>query len=214
MKRTFVKIVLMTVVCLLTAGVAMGARKHSNLNMNVGKMSDKKIQKWVDKKGWSHGFTAMPWNKTDMREFATQYAKNRELWDSVFEWMASHDLAKMPAGRYEIAGDRCFINVQDAQTKPASQSKIESHLKYIDLQYVVTGTERFGVASAEIATVSEPLRGDNIYYTAPAEKMIYGDSDPSIFFLFFPKNFHQPLLQAGRAGDVRKVVAKIEYVRD
>ncbi len=41
----------MTVVCLLTAGVAMGARKHSNLNMNVAKMSDKKIQKWVDKKG-------------------------------------------------------------------------------------------------------------------------------------------------------------------
>ena len=196
---------LMTLLCCaLTANVAMGARK----------MTEKKAQKWVNKKEWANGFKAVPYAGTDMVEFATQYAKDPQMWNGVFKFFATHDLAKMDPGKYPIDGDRCFINVQDAQTKPASQCKIEGHTRYIDLQYVVVGTERFGMVASEDATVSEPLRGDNTFYTAPADKMKYADSNPGIFFLFFPKNYHQALVQPDVPGNVRKVVAKIEYARD
>lgn len=199
----FKTVVLTTVTCLLSTGLTFGA-----------KMNAKKAEKWVNKKEWANGFKAVPYEGTDCLEFAKQYAKNKALWDQAFEWLASHDLATMPAGKYPIDGDRCFINVQDARTKDPSQCKIEGHRKYIDLQYIVVGTERFGLVNPVDATVSEPYKGDNTFYTAPTDKIKYVDSNPQIFFLFFPKNYHQALVKAGEPASIRKVVAKIEYLAD
>lgn len=170
-------------------------------------------RQWVEHKEWTNGLKAMPHPSTDVREFALQYHKNSELWDKTFHWLATHDLQNLPPGKYEVDGTRSFISIQDAQTQDASKRKIESHRRYIDLQYVVKGVERFGLTSAvdsEPITDYEPDK-DNQFHQA--KRIKYVESTPECFFLFFPHNYHQPLVKAGRkAQTVRVIVAKIEYI--
>ena len=109
----------------------------------------KQARQWTQKQEWANGLKAMPHKTTDYQEFASQYHKNKKVWDKTFQWLATHDLVNMPAGRYEVDGEHCYINVQDATTQDVSKRKIEAHRHGIALQYVVKGTERFGITSAE-----------------------------------------------------------------
>ena len=171
----------------------------------------KQARQWTQKQGWANGLKAMPHKTTDYQEFASQYHKNKKVWDKTFQWLATHDLVNMPAGRYEVDGEHCYINVQDATTQDVSKRKIEAHRHGIDLQYVVKGTERFGITSAEYAAPITKYDPDVTFYKA--KKIKYVDSTPDTFFMFFPKNFHQALVKAGKEPEeIRVIVAKIEYI--
>lgn len=171
----------------------------------------KQARQWTLKKEWANGLKAMPHKTTDYQEFASQYQKNKAVWDKTFQWLATHDLVNMPAGRYEVDGEHCYINVQDAATQDVSKRKIEGHRHGIDLQYVVKGTERFGITSAQFAEATTEYVPDVTFYKA--KKIKYVDSTTDTFFMFFPKNFHQALVQAGKEPEnIRVVVAKIEYL--
>ena len=144
----------------------------------------KQARQWTQKQEWANGLKAMPHKTTDYQEFASQYHKNQK---------------------------HCYINVQDATTQDVSKRKIEAHRHGIDLQYVVKGTERFGITSAEYAEPITEYKPDVTFYKA--KKIKYVDSTPDTFFMFFPKNFHQALVKAGKEPeDIRVIVAKIEYI--
>lgn len=171
----------------------------------------KQARQWTKKREWANGLKAMPHKTTDYQEFASQYTKNKAVWDKTFQWLATHDLVNMPAGRYEVDGEHCYINVQDATTQEVSKRKIEGHRHGIDLQYVVKGTERFGITSAEYSEPITEYVPDVTFYKT--KKIKYVDSTTDSFFMFFPKNFHQALVQAGKEPEnIRVVVAKIEYL--
>lgn len=171
----------------------------------------KQAHRWTKQRTWANGFKPMPHYSTNQVEFMTQYQKNKAVWDKTFQWLASHDLAHMPAGRYEIDGEQVFVNVQDAVTQEAANRKIEAHRHGIDLQYVVSGTERFGLTSAKYATPISAYTPDVTFYESSC--VTYVDSTPACFFLFFPGNYHQALLKAGeKAEKVRVIVAKIAYL--
>jgi beta-galactosidase beta subunit len=88
---------------------------------------------------------------------------------------------------------------------------LEATRSGFDLQYVVKGTERFGITSAEYAEPITEYKPDVTFYKA--KKIKYVDSTPDTFFMFFPKNFHQALVKAGKEPeDIRVIVAKIEYI--
>ena len=73
------------------------------------------------------------------------------------------------------------------------------------------GTERFGITSAEYAEPITEYKPDVTFYKA--KKIKYVDSTPDTFFMFFPKNFHQALVKAGKEPEeIRVIVAKIEYI--
>lgn len=142
----------------------------------------KQARQWTQKQEWANGLKAMPHKTTDYQEFASQYHKNKKVWDKTFQWLATHDLVNMPAGRYEVDGEHCYINVQDATTQDVSKHKIEAHRHGIDLQYVVKGTERFGITSAEYAEPITEYKPDVTFYKA--KKIKYVDSTLDTFFMF------------------------------
>ncbi len=168
-------------------------------------------RKWVVQGEWCNGLkNVMPYKNTDMAEFATQYHRQKARWDKVFAWMASHDVATLASGKYDIDGEHCFANIQDAVLRPANEVKIESHKKYIDLQWCVTGVERFGIVRAKDATLNTPYSFDIMFWNA--SKIKYIDSNPRMFFLFFPDDYHRAcVLPEGGTKNVRKVCIKIEY---
>jgi biofilm protein TabA len=182
--------------------------------LNAQQWTKKSAKKWVAESEWSNGLNNIrPYKKTDMVEFATQYHKQKAIWDKVFKWMATHDVSSLAPGRYDIDGSHCFANVQDAVLRPAEQVKIESHKKYIDLQWCVKGTERFGIVKPQDATVKEAYVPDIMFWNT--SKIKYVNSNPQTFFLFFPSDYHRACVYPGK-GDksIRKVCIKIEYDAD
>jgi biofilm protein TabA len=192
-------------ILLLSAGTIYAQNDASSWSM-------KQARKWSNQREWANGFTATPDKTTNYKEFATQYQKNKEVWDKTFKWLATHDLQNMPAGKYDVAGTHCFINVQDAETQPVAQRKVEAHKHTIDLQYVVKGTERFGITSEKYSTATTVYKPDVTNYNST--KIKYVNSKPGRFFMFFPCNYHQAMVQAGKKSEkVRVIVAKIEYLQ-
>lgn len=174
----------------------------------------KSAKQWVKSKEWANGFKAMPYKTTDCVQFAVQYHKNKPMWDKVFKFLSDSDLVNMPTGKYPIDGDNCFVNVTDSKTKSPEVSKIESHKKYIDLQYIVTDCERMGLVSPEDATVSEPYNPKKDVAFYKSDKIKYHTSSGNIFFLLFPDNYHQASVWVKGENTVRKIVVKIGYIAD
>ena len=103
------------------------------------------------------------------------------------------------------------IPAEERQPIAEELCKLDDERHGIDLQYVVKGTERFGITSAEYAEPITEYKPDVTFYKA--KKIKYVDSTPDTFFMFFPKNFHQALVKAGKEPeDIRVIVAKIEYI--
>lgn len=66
----------------------------------------------------------------------------------AFEFLRTADLAALPLGNTPIDGDEVFANVQAYTTLPDADAPFESHEKYFDLQFVVSGEERLATRRA------------------------------------------------------------------
>ncbi len=176
--------------------------------------TQKAAKAWVKGGTWAQGFKAKPHADVDCIEFYNQYNKNPERWKKMFRWLAENDIDKLKPGRYKIDGDHCYANVEDATLRTPAEQKIESHKKFIDLQYIQSGTERFGlVLDPAKATVREAYKPDVMFWNYANPK--YVDSNTATFFLFFPANYHQACIYPEGKKDaphkIRKVCIKMEY---
>lgn len=158
------------------------------------------------------GYDATPDKSTDMAQFATQYYRNQAVWDSVFNWLETHDLQNMPAGKYYVC-DTILIKIQDANTR--EESRIESHRQYIDFQWTIRGTEVYNLYTWDQVAPNTNFnwQKDVLYFNEqPKAKPKVLRSKPNRFYLFFPNDPHKALLQHKKSEPIRKVVVKIPFV--
>lgn len=174
-------------------------------------LKPKVAQKWVKSKVWSNGWNIAADKSVNAVEFANQYAKNKELWDDMFRFLAENDLNTLPLGNHIISKDRCWATVSEYTPKSIEKGNIESHKKFIDLQYVLRGNEKMGIAKrAHVKKEYNPNR-DVAFWTS--DHITYFPATNTSFFLFFPGDIHQPSVQTdGDTLQSRKIVIKIEYV--
>ena len=133
---------------------------------------------------------------------------------AAFDYLAAFD-PSTPDGKYPIDEDRVYAQVQSYATKPAAEKKWESHRRYVDVQYVVSGRERMSVSP--LAGLADPTPYDdakdviNYRGASGAASSVYVEGGQ--FAIFFPEDGHQPGVQpgplAGDSGEVRKVVVKV-----
>ncbi|MBW3628128.1 MAG: YhcH/YjgK/YiaL family protein [Gemmatimonadetes bacterium] len=115
-----------------------------------------------------------------------------------------------PVGRHLIDGEDLFAMVQEYHTAPATEKRFESHLRYIDIQYVVSGRERMLYAPADTLDVQTPYNDEKdvaFYQDPPASSSLL--VVPGQFAIFFPTDGHKPGCMAGGRETVRKVVIKL-----
>lgn len=175
---------------------------------NNNNWSSHNAKKWFKKKEWLNGLSATPHSSIDKVQFAQQYHLNKKYWDEAFAYLKNTDLKTLGTGRYVIDGDNVYATVQEAPTKDYDKTTFESHRKYIDLQFVLTGEEKMGKAPVGSLTVSKPYNettdlanytGDGKIYTVPA----------GTFILFFPSDGHRPNITPGGNKVVKKIVVKV-----
>lgn len=150
-----------------------------------------------------------PSSSINKERLEAHYASHPERWDLVFDFLAK-GVDTLALGRIDLSDD-VFCTVATYNTKTQEELKYESHKKYIDLQYLISGREYMGlVFDRSILKVVEPYTDEKDYELyAPA----YGDlhlADSSKFFIFFPEDNHMPCIQVGEPQEVKKLVFKIK----
>ncbi|MBI5296799.1 MAG: YhcH/YjgK/YiaL family protein [Chloroflexi bacterium] len=126
----------------------------------------------------------------------------------ALKFLAETDLATLPIGRIDIDGDDLYAMTQEYLTKPAEQGKWEAHRKYIDIQYVIGGTERMGFANLRTMQVGEYVPERDFLSMNGTGSFV--DVFAGSFVIFFPEDGHMPCLCADEPQQVRKVVLKVK----
>lgn len=126
-------------------------------------------------------------------------------------FLAETDIESLPAGRFDLDGDRLFALVQDYDTEPKAQKRAESHARYIDIQYVSRGLEVIGYAPLNHGGAVEQdllAERDVQFFASVADEtdLLLG---PGSYAVFHPTDIHRPGCCDDRSRKVRKVVVKV-----
>lgn len=112
-----------------------------------------------------------------------------------------------PSGTYELDGKKVYAMVSEYDT--VEDPLWENHRAYIDIQVLLSGTERVQWApSSELAVVKPYDAEKDIARYSGAAKLEFA-LIPGQFAVFFPADGHRVKLHANGPGHVKKAVIKI-----
>jgi YhcH/YjgK/YiaL family protein len=126
-----------------------------------------------------------------------------------FNFILDPELMLLDNGRYEIDGDNVYALVSEYKTKVESEGKLESHKKYIDIQFLAKGNELIGYT---------PFNNQELiteYDEAKDFQLFNGDKffinlHQGMFAVFFPYELHMPGIISSKQTYVKKVVIKVK----
>ena len=143
---------------------------------------------------------------------AKKYYCVHPSFEKAFEALAAID-ESTPNERITVDGDNIFINLGEYVNKNVDECLFESHKKYIDIQYVVTGEEYIDLCDQDILKATDDrLDTDDIAFFENTDKFSRADLTEGIFVVIFPGEAHKPCIAPdGKGVKVKKAVAKIIY---
>ena len=144
---------------------------------------------------------------TDSLENASLYHSMHPLFNKAFDFLKQPGLACLSTGKYEIDGDKLFCIIAKETGRGREEATLEAHRKYIDIQYVIDGTEEMGWKP------TRKCKNVKSEYDAKKDIVFYNDEPDSwsivqkgSFAIFFPEDAHAPLVSDGK---IHKVVIKV-----
>jgi YhcH/YjgK/YiaL family protein len=138
---------------------------------------------------------------------ASLYRTLDARFERAFAFLERDDLNTLATGTHELDGRRMYALVQEYQTKRAEDGKWEAHRNYIDLQYVVSGSERFGFAP--VGRMAEGPYDSERDMERPAVDGTFTELGAGEFMVLWPGEAHMPGMAIGEPAAVRKIVVKI-----
>ena len=143
----------------------------------------------------------------DILKNADLYLNLNDGFEKAFEFLQRSDLDKLKADRYEIDGDRVFAMVAKEQGRNKSDAKLETHVKYIDIQMVLSGVDNMGwrpKIDCNHQSTEYDVEKDIQFFNDDPSAWISVES--GVFAIFFPHDAHLPLISSEK---IHKVVVKI-----
>lgn len=139
---------------------------------------------------------------------AEKYDYLEDKFKLAYKWLKETDLEATPVGNYPLAeGIRAMV--QEYTTVPENEKRFETHEKFFDIQYLVSGEEKIGICKREDLKATEGnAEKDLFFYEAPelAGEILLRAGD---LVVVAPEDAHRPGCIAGKAMPVKKVVVKI-----
>ncbi|MFH1217784.1 MAG: YhcH/YjgK/YiaL family protein [Pseudomonadota bacterium] len=143
----------------------------------------------------------------DLLENAHRYLTLHKGFAKAVEFLLRPDLDELPVDKYEIDGDRVFAMVAKDPGRSKEEAVLETHEKYIDIQFVLAGTDEMGWKPKSLCKkpTGEYDKEDDIQFFADAPDAWFPVSR-GFFVIFFPEDAHMPLISSGQ---LHKVVVKV-----
>ena len=111
-------------------------------------------------------------------------------------------------GKHQLDGDKLIALVMEYETKELTGALLEAHRKYIDIQYIIQGSERIGVRFIDgLETAIEYDRVKDIAFYHGSSDLI--TINEGTFAIFTPDDAHMPNIMLAEPALVKKVVVKV-----
>jgi YhcH/YjgK/YiaL family protein len=146
------------------------------------------------------------------REHLDRYRGLSAALDRAIAWVKAGGYEGLPVGRNEIDGENVYAMVQRYTTKAPEACTYEAHRNYIDIQFLVSGSELMGVAPESSLKVQQAYKPDAALYEdpegLPEEQLV--PLVPGNAAILFPEDAHKPCMRRGDAAEeVHKIVVKV-----
>lgn len=127
-------------------------------------------------------------------------------------FLENTDLNKLSNGKYDIEDNEIYVNIQDYNTKPEKQGKWEAHREYIDIQYVIKGSEKIGVGEIQNFGTTEPYSKDrDVEFLTTSKHTDFVTLNENDFVILYPQDVHMPQISCSSKPDyVKKAVVKVK----
>lgn len=141
-----------------------------------------------------------------------RYPQFAEYAEKIMEFIEKCSGGTLPEGRCDLLpDDKLFATAQCYETKPKEQGRMESHKKYADLQYILSGREIIYYDLTEELTIEEDEtpEKDVIFYRERPDK---GGTllTAGMFGYYEPQDAHKPGIRGGDSAEkTEKIVFKI-----
>jgi biofilm protein TabA len=124
-----------------------------------------------------------------------------------FDFIRSFNTINFKEGKNEILGDDVFALVANLQEFDVN-TKLEVHNKYIDIQYIVSGSDNMGWKNRVDCILPEnefDTEKDYQFYTdTPSTEFLVKENQ---FTIFYPTDAHAPLM---KNNPLLKIVVKVK----
>ncbi len=139
---------------------------------------------------------------------ANRYYSLHPLFEKAFGFLRDTDLATISSGVHEIEGKKLFAIISEGVGVTEQEYKLEVHQKYIDIQYIISGTDHMAWKDlAQCEAPNDPYNDERDAAFFPDKTNNWFDVPAGSFTIFYPDDAHAAMV----TGDslVRKVVLKI-----
>ena len=137
-----------------------------------------------------------------------RYINLHPLFGKAFAFLEKENLSQVPEGKLEIDGDDLFAIISKPGTSAEEIPKLEAHKKYIDIHYIIAGTELFGWKDLN------DCKGVEGEFDFEKDYVLYNDQDftnlllnRNAFVVVYPEDAHSPGI---KTEQLHKVVLKIK----
>lgn len=137
-----------------------------------------------------------------------RYINLHPLFGKAFAFLEKENLSQLPEGKLEIDGDDLFAIISKPCTSAEEIPKLEVHKKYIDIHFIIAGTELFGWKNLS------DCKGVEGEFDFEKDYVHYNDQDftnlllnKNAFLVVYPEDAHSPGI---KTEQLHKVVLKIK----
>lgn len=143
----------------------------------------------------------------DNIENAPNYFGLNPLFEKAFEYVRGLDVNNLPEGTSEIEGVYLKASAVKIALKSKTETKLETHRKFIDIQIPITREEIFGWKSLKnLKMPTQEYDSQNDFQLFEDEPSTYIRVLPGEFIIFSPEDAHAPLIGE---GITRKIILKV-----
>jgi YhcH/YjgK/YiaL family protein len=119
-----------------------------------------------------------------------------------------NDLNNLEEKKYEIDGDKIYATLKTYECKSRDLCTWDAHLKYIDIHFIIEGSEYIGYANIDKLDFQEYVEEkDKVVLRGEGEYIRF---EKDYFAIFFPQDAHMPIIKMSDSQQVKKVIIKIK----
>ena len=137
-----------------------------------------------------------------------KYVALNPLFADVVEFLKSHDLQTMEAGKYPIKDKDLFLNLTVAKGRAKEAATLETHIDMIDIQIPLSCSETFGYTPFGDLPAFEYNAEKDITKYGTTLAQTYVTLKPSQMAIFFPQDGHAPCISENE--EIKKAIFKVK----
>ena len=137
-----------------------------------------------------------------------KYVALNPLFADVVEFLKTHDLQTMEAGKYPIKDKDLFLNLSLTKQRTKETAFLETHIDMIDIQVPITCAETFGYSPLCDLPAFEYNAEKDITKYGDTKPQTYVTVNPGQFAIFFPQDGHAPCII--EEEEIKKAIFKVK----